>query len=129
MHTRIATTNGATPMTTRPRDTRTALDAYEEKKGVCRDFSHLAITMLRALEVPARLVSVYAPGLSPMDFHAVVEAHVDGQWLALDATRLAPRSTLLRIATGRDAAAERREHHQQARGIMGHLHELAVMLR
>ena len=47
---------------------------------------------------------MYAPGLEPMDFHAVAEALVDGRWLVTDATCLAPRSTLLRIATGRDAA-------------------------
>ena len=82
----------------------TALDSLLHGKGVCRDFSHLAITMLRALEIPARLVSVYAPGLTPMDFHAVVEAHVDGRWRLLDAARMAPRQTMVRVATGRDAA-------------------------
>ena len=54
--------------------------------------------------MPARLVAVYAPGLSPMDFHAVAEAFVDGEWRVVDGTLLAPRSSLLRIATGRDAA-------------------------
>ena len=54
--------------------------------------------------MPARLVSVYAPGLTPMDFHAVAEAVVDGAWRVVDATLLAPRPALLRIATGRDAA-------------------------
>lgn len=81
-----------------------AVDALFAGRGVCRDFAHLAITMLRALGVPARLVSVYASGLTPMDFHAVVEAHVDGRWWVLDPTRLAPRTALLRVATGRDAA-------------------------
>jgi transglutaminase-like putative cysteine protease len=47
---------------------------------------------------------VYAPGLDPMDFHAVAEAYVEGAWRVVDATALAPRSTLLRISTGRDAA-------------------------
>jgi transglutaminase-like putative cysteine protease len=74
------------------------------RQGVCRDFAHVTIAYLRAMEVPARMVSVYAPGLSPMDFHAVVEAYVEGEWWVVDSTRLAPRSTLLRIATGRDAA-------------------------
>ena len=50
------------------------------------------------------MVSVYAPGLSPMDFHAVAEANIDGVWHVVDPTRLAPRQSLLRIATGRDAA-------------------------
>jgi transglutaminase-like putative cysteine protease len=74
------------------------------RQGVCRDFAHVTIAFLRAMEIPARMVSVYAPGLSPMDFHAVVEAYVDDAWWVIDSTRLAPRATLLRIATGRDAA-------------------------
>jgi transglutaminase-like putative cysteine protease len=62
------------------------------------------VALLRARDVPARLVSVYAPGLSPMDFHAVVEALVDGAWEVVDPTGLAPRRSFVRIATGRDAA-------------------------
>lgn len=81
-----------------------AVDTLLTRCGVCRDYAHLVIGLLRALAVPARLVACYAPGLSPMDFHAVVEAHVDGQWYVVDATRLVPRVTLLRISTGRDAA-------------------------
>ena len=81
-----------------------AVDTMLERRGVCRDFAHLVIALLRSLGVPARLAAVYAPGLDPMDFHAVAEAAVDGYWRAVDATLLAPRSTLLRIATGRDAA-------------------------
>lgn len=73
-------------------------------EGVCRDYAHLVVALLRALNVPARLASVYAPGLDPMDFHAVAEAAIDGQWRVLDATTLAPRSSLLRIGTGRDAS-------------------------
>ncbi len=73
-------------------------------QGVCRDYAHLVIGLLRSLDVPARLAAVYAPGLDPMDFHAVAEAYVDGAWHVVDATTLAPRSTLVRIATGRDAA-------------------------
>ncbi len=82
----------------------TAVDTLLSGAGVCRDFAHVTIALCRALEIPARLVSVYAPGLSPMDFHAVVEARVGGRWQVLDATRLAPRTSLVRIATGRDAA-------------------------
>jgi transglutaminase-like putative cysteine protease len=74
------------------------------RRGVCRDYAHLVIALLRALDVPARMVAVYAPGLSPMDFHAVAEAYVDGAWWVVDATRLAPRQSLVRISTGRDAA-------------------------
>ena len=74
------------------------------RQGVCRDYAHVCVALLRALGIPSRLVSVYAPGLDPMDFHAVAEAWVDGAWRVVDATTLAPRSTLVRIATGRDAA-------------------------
>ncbi|NYD68371.1 transglutaminase-like domain-containing protein [Agromyces atrinae] len=74
------------------------------RQGVCRDYAHLVIALLRALDVPARLVAVYAPGLDPMDFHAVAEAYVEGAWHVVDATLLAPRASLLRISTGRDAA-------------------------
>ncbi len=74
------------------------------RQGVCRDFAHLSIALLRALNVPARLAAVFAPGLSPMEYHAVCEAYVDGGWYVVDATRLAPRQSLLRVATGRDAA-------------------------
>jgi transglutaminase-like putative cysteine protease len=84
-----------------------AVETLESGRGVCRDFAHLTAALLRALDVPARLVSVYAPGLVPMDFHAVVEAlvEVDGrqQWVVVDSTRLAPRRSMVRIATGRDA--------------------------
>jgi transglutaminase-like putative cysteine protease len=75
-----------------------------ERRGVCRDFAHLVVSLLRAKDVPARLAAVYAPGLDPMDFHAVAEAYVDGAWHVVDATGMAPRQTLLRIATGRDAS-------------------------
>ncbi|MEM6107730.1 transglutaminase family protein [Mycobacterium sp. 050272] len=81
-----------------------AVETLLAGKGVCRDFAHLVVALLRAVKVPARLVSVYAPGLSPMDFHAVAEAFVQGQWRVVDATLLAPRQTLVRIATGRDAS-------------------------
>ena len=81
-----------------------ATDTLLAGAGVCRDYAHLVVALLRAVKVPARTVAVYAPGCSPMDFHAVAEAYVDGQWRVVDPTRLAPRSTLVRIATGRDAA-------------------------
>jgi transglutaminase-like putative cysteine protease len=74
------------------------------RQGVCRDYAHLGVALLRGLGIPARMVSVYAPGLYPMDFHAVAEAWIDDAWRAVDATTLAPRSSLVRIATGRDAA-------------------------
>lgn len=81
-----------------------AVDTLLAGEGVCRDFAHLVVGLLRARDVPARVVSAYAPGLSPMDFHAVAEVLVDDAWRLVDATRLAPRQSLVRIATGRDAA-------------------------
>jgi transglutaminase-like putative cysteine protease len=81
-----------------------AVDTLLSGAGVCRDFAHLVVALLRAVNVPARVVSVYAPGLYPMDFHAVAEAFVEGHWRVVDGTLLAPRQTLVRIATGRDAA-------------------------
>lgn len=82
----------------------TAVDTLLAGRGVCRDFAHLTIAMCRALQIPARLVSAYAPGLDPMDFHAVVEVWRGERWDVLDPSRQAPRSSLVRIATGRDAA-------------------------
>jgi transglutaminase-like putative cysteine protease len=81
-----------------------AIDTLLAAKGVCRDYAHLTVALLRAMEIPARLVAVYAPGLDPMDFHAVAEACIDGAWYVVDGTLLAPRRSLVRIATGRDAA-------------------------
>ncbi|MEO8527768.1 MAG: transglutaminase family protein [Pseudolysinimonas sp.] len=80
-----------------------ALETLDLGAGVCRDFAHVTAAFLRGLDVPARMVSVYAPGLQPRDFHAVIEAYVDNRWIVVDATRLAPRRSLVRIATGRDA--------------------------
>ncbi|MFT4029003.1 MAG: transglutaminase family protein [Protaetiibacter sp.] len=81
-----------------------AVETLDTGAGVCRDFAHLTAALLRALDHPARIVSVYAPQLEPMDLHAVVEVLVEGRWVVVDATRLAPRTGLIRIATGRDAA-------------------------
>lgn len=86
------------------RPTDDAVDTLLAGEGVCRDFAHVCVTLCRFLDIPARYVGVYAPGLSPMDFHAVFEAGIDGHWYVFDATRLAPRQTMLRISTGRDAA-------------------------
>jgi transglutaminase-like putative cysteine protease len=80
-----------------------AIDTMLAGQGVCRDFAHLCIALCRVVDIPARFVAVYAPGLSPMDFHAVFEAAIDGYWYVFDATHLAPRKSMTRIATGRDA--------------------------
>jgi len=90
------------PGSSRPTDG--AVETLLQRQGVCRDYAHLVIALLRGLDVPARLTAVYAPGLEPMDFHAVAEAAIDGTWYAVDATLLAPRAGLLRICSGRDAA-------------------------
>jgi transglutaminase-like putative cysteine protease len=82
----------------------TAVDTLLANAGACRDMVHLTIALCRALGLPARLVAVYAPGLAPMDFHAVAETRRGPGWEVLDPTRRAPRSSLVRIATGRDAA-------------------------
>jgi len=85
-----------------------ALTAADEtllrRQGVCRDMAHLAISLLRSLDVPARLVAAYAVDLEPPDFHALLEAHDGEAWRLLDVTGLAPVATAVRIATGRDAA-------------------------
>ena len=101
-----------------------AIDTLLAGEGVCRDFAHVCITLCRFLDIPARYVGVYAPGLSPMDFHAVFEAAVDGHWYVFDATRLAPRQTMLRISTGRDAADTAVPRHPRLRARLPGQHGL-----
>jgi len=84
--------------------TTTAIDTLTSAAGVCRDFAHLSIALLRALEIPARYVAVYGPGLEPQDFHALVEAHDGERWRLLDATGLSDPTHAVRICTGRDGA-------------------------
>lgn len=98
VHERLTYTTGSTTASD------DALAPLLTGQGVCRDYAHLVVTLCRALGMPARYVSVYAPGLSPMDAHAVAEVAVDGVWRVFDATRLAPRASMVRIGTGRDAA-------------------------
>ena len=81
----------------------TAADAFVARQGVCRDYAHLMATFARAAGIPARLVSGYALGLKPPDFHAVVEVWLDGGWHLVDATCLAPTANVARICVGRDA--------------------------
>lgn len=85
-------------------ETCSAMDTFENRSGVCRDFAHLGIAFCRAMNVPARYISCYACQMNPPDFHACFEAFVDGWWFIFDATQLAPLNGLVRIATGRDAA-------------------------
>ena len=81
-----------------------ALDTFELRSGVCRDFAHLGIAFCRALTIPARYVTVYAHELQWQDFHAVFEVYIDGTWFLFDGTRLAPLNGMIRIAVGRDAS-------------------------
>lgn len=81
----------------------TAADTFVSQQGVCRDYAHLTAALIRSRDIPARLVSVYALGLDPPDFHAVVEVWLDGAWHLVDATGLAPIEGMARIAVGRDA--------------------------
>ena len=91
------------------RATKTAFEACEERKGVCRDFQHLAITLLRALNVPARYCTGYLgdigvpPNPTPMDFSAWLEVFLGGRWFALDGRHNTPRIARILMARGRDA--------------------------
>lgn len=91
-----------TPGSTGP--TTTACDVLLQRTGVCRDYAHVAISLCRALGIPARYVSGYAVNLQPPDFHGFFEAYLSGRWFLFDATRLAPVGGFVRIGTGRDAA-------------------------
>ena len=85
-----------------------ALDTLERGCGVCRDFVHATIALLRALNYPARFVTGVDYGaphdLGPPDFHSYVEAWIGGRWWLFDPTGLTPLTGLIRIGTGRDAA-------------------------
>lgn len=81
----------------------TAVMTLEKSGGMCRDYAHVMIAFARAHGIPARYVGVYAPALQPPDFHAVAEVFLDGAWWVVDPTGLAPRGSLIRIATGADA--------------------------
>ena len=82
----------------------TAVDTFIRRQGVCRDFAHVMITLARAATIPARFASVYAPGVTPQDFHAVAEIFLDGTWHLVDATGMAPADSIARIGIGADAA-------------------------
>ncbi|GHF33061.1 transglutaminase-like domain-containing protein [Seohaeicola zhoushanensis] len=82
----------------------TALDTFVARQGVCRDFAHLVITLVRASCIPARIASVYGATVTPPDFHAVAEVYLDGNWHLVDATGMAGPEGLVKICDGRDAA-------------------------
>ncbi len=91
------------------RATRTAMQAYEERVGVCRDFTHLAVTLVRCLNIPARYCNGYLGDIGippvplPMDFNAWFEAYIGGRWVTFDARHNTPRIGRIVIARGRDA--------------------------
>jgi transglutaminase-like putative cysteine protease len=92
------------------RDDRTASQAYRERVGVCRDFTHLAVTLCRCMNIPARYCTGYlgdigvVPDPAPMDFSAWFEVFLEGRWFSFDARHNHPRIGRVLIARGRDAA-------------------------
>jgi transglutaminase-like putative cysteine protease len=92
------------------RATKTATDVIIERRGVCRDFAHLAITLCRCMNIPARYCTGYLgdigvpPEPDPMDFSAWFEVYLGGRWYAFDARHNVPRIGRIVMARGRDAA-------------------------
>jgi transglutaminase-like putative cysteine protease len=92
------------------RNDRTAHEAHEERVGVCRDFAHLAVTLCRCMNIPARYCTGYLgdigvpPDPAPMDFSAWFEVYLGGQWFTFDARHNQPRIGRIVVARGRDAA-------------------------
>ena len=91
------------------RPTRTAFDAHEERAGVCRDYAHLAVTLCRCMNIPARYCTGYMGDMDlpavvgDMDFSAWFEAYLDGRWYTFDARHNYPRRGRILMARGRDA--------------------------
>jgi transglutaminase-like putative cysteine protease len=92
------------------RSTRTATEVFNEREGVCRDFQHLAITLCRCLNIPARYATGYLGDIGvpplplPMDFSAWFEVYLEDRWWTFDARHNTPRIGRVLMATGRDAA-------------------------
>jgi transglutaminase-like putative cysteine protease len=84
--------------------TSDAIDTINARAGVCRDFSHIGISLCRALRIPARMVVGYLYQLDPMDLHAWFEAYVGGRWYTFDGTQQQPCGGRIVVAYGRDAA-------------------------
>ena len=88
--------------------TTCAMDTFDSRGGVCRDYAHLMIAVCRALNIPARYVTGVDygadPALGPSDFHAYVEVFLGQRWYLFDASGMTPVMGLIRIGTGRDAA-------------------------
>jgi len=91
------------------RMTRTALEAFYDRSGVCRDYAHLAVAFCRCMNIPARYCTGYLgdigvpPPYGPMDFAAWFEAFLDGRWYTFDPRNNVPRIGRVLIARGRDA--------------------------
>ena len=91
------------------RMTRTASEAFHERRGVCRDFAHLAVAFCRCMNIPARYCTGYLgdigmpPPYAPMDFAAWFEAYLGGRWYTFDPRNNEPRIGRVLIARGRDA--------------------------
>jgi len=91
------------------RATRTAFEAFNERVGVCRDFTHLAVALCRCLNIPARYCNGYLGDIgvpadpAPMDFNAWFEAYLGGRWYVFDARHNMARIGRITVARGRDA--------------------------
>ena len=91
------------------RSTRTAWEALQEGKGVCRDYAHLAVAFCRCMNIPARYCTGYLsdigvpPPYSPMDFAASFEVYIGGRLHTFDARNYVPRIGRILIGRGRDA--------------------------
>lgn len=92
------------------RATRTAYEAWQERVGVCRDYAHLALTLCRCMNIPARYCTGYLgdigvpPDTAPMDFSGWFQAFLGGRWYTFDARHGHPRIGRILIGVGRDAA-------------------------
>jgi transglutaminase-like putative cysteine protease len=92
------------------RNDRTASEGHDEQVGVCRDYAHLAVTLCRCMNIPARYCTGYLGDIgvpidpAPMDFSAWFEVYLDGRWYTLDARHNHPRIGRIVMARGRDAA-------------------------
>jgi len=92
------------------RPTKTALEVFQERQGVCRDFQHLAISFCRSMNIPARYATGYLGDIgvpfspAPMDFSAWFEVYLEDRWWAFDARHNHPRIGRILMGTGRDAA-------------------------
>jgi transglutaminase-like putative cysteine protease len=90
--------------------TKTAYQVFQDRQGVCRDFAHLAVTLCRCMNIPARYCTGYLgdvglpPPYSPMDFAAWFEAYLGDSWYTFDPRNNVPRRGRILIARGRDAA-------------------------